>query len=103
MQVCLAKLKCYYDQVKIENSRRISSWRDFKYPVQCQNECLYLGITYAFETFDSFNWLRSHFSNKFKVINHPIFIEVLVADGAGLVHMQNHRMHVTCPMPKVLI
>ena len=48
IQACLAKLKCYYDQVKIENSRRISSWRDFKYPVQCQNECLYLGIIYEF-------------------------------------------------------
>ena len=53
-----AKLKCYYDQVKLPDSRRISAWRDFKYPVQCQHECLYSGIEIAFQLLANGSYLK---------------------------------------------
>ena len=34
------KLKCYHDQLKIKNAKRIEIWREFKYPIQCQARSL---------------------------------------------------------------
>lgn len=30
------KPRCYFDQKKLKNLKRIELWREFKYPVQCQ-------------------------------------------------------------------
>jgi len=32
------KPRCYFDQKRIGKAKRIELWREFKYPIQCQEK-----------------------------------------------------------------
>ena len=91
-----AKLKCYYDRIKLPDSRRISAWRDFKYPVQCQHECLYSGI------YNLFIWssANSNFS-KPSISLLSLYIGQHAAVGVGLDLMQVLRTRVIWHNPRL--